>query len=162
MRILLDECAPRPLKRELADYEIRTVVEMGWSGKKNGELLLLMSQEIFTILLTTDQNLRYQQNLQQAGVALVFLVALSNRLPDLLPLVPDARNVLNTITPGEVIEVGGSLKFSRRRSKTTPMHPTAQRLCVGNGGSLRRVIDTVRSLYSCEGGFADCTASFPT
>ena len=68
MRILLDECAPRPLKRELPDYEIRTVVEMGWSGKKNGELLRLMSQERFAILLTTDQNLRYQQNLQQAGV----------------------------------------------------------------------------------------------
>ena len=108
MRILLDECAPRPLKRELADYEIRTVVEMGWSGKKNGELLQLMSQEGFTILLTTDQNLRYQQNLQQAGVAVVVLVASSNRLPDLLPLVADARNGLNTITPGEVIEVGGS------------------------------------------------------
>ena len=60
MRILLDECAPRPLKREFADYEIRTVVEMGWSGKKNGELLLLISQDSFTILLTTHQNLRYQ------------------------------------------------------------------------------------------------------
>jgi hypothetical protein len=48
MRILLDECAPRPLKRELADYEIRTVVELGWSGKKNGELLRLMIQEGFT------------------------------------------------------------------------------------------------------------------
>jgi hypothetical protein len=108
MRILLDECAPRPLKRELAEYEIRTVVEMGWSGKKNGELLRLMSQESFTILLTTDQNLRYQQNLQQAGVAVVVLVAPSNRLSDLLPLLPDARNVLNTIVPGAVIEVGGS------------------------------------------------------
>jgi hypothetical protein len=108
MRILLDECAPRPLKRELADYDIRTVVEMGWSGKKNGELLRLMSQDGFTILLTTDQNLRYQQNLQQAGVAVVVLVARSNRLPDLVPLIPDVRNVLNTIAPGEVIEVGGS------------------------------------------------------
>ncbi|MEH2271751.1 MAG: DUF5615 family PIN-like protein [Nostoc sp.] len=69
MRILLDECVPRPLRRELTDYEVRTVVEMGWSGKKNGELLQLMIQESFTILLTTDQNLRYQQNLQQVGVA---------------------------------------------------------------------------------------------
>ena len=108
MRILLDECAPRPLKRELVEYELRTVIEMGWSGKKNGELLQLMSQEGFTILLTTDQNLRYQQNLQQAGVAVVVLVARSNRLPDLVPLVPDVRNVLNTIALGEVIEVGGS------------------------------------------------------
>jgi hypothetical protein len=54
MRILLDECVPRPLKRELKDYEVRTVVDMGWSGKKNGELLQLMKQQSFTILLTTD------------------------------------------------------------------------------------------------------------
>jgi hypothetical protein len=107
MRILLDECAPRPLKRELVDYEIRTVVEMGWAGKKNGELLRLMSQDGFTILLTTDQNLRYQQNLRQAGVAVVVLVAPSNKLSDLLPLIPDTRDVLNTITPGKVIEVKG-------------------------------------------------------
>ena len=106
MRILLDECAPRPLKRELADYEICTVVEMGWSGKKNGELLRLMSQEGFTILLTTDQNLRYQQNLQQAEVAVVVLVAPSNRLPDLLPLISEAHSVLKGIAPGEVIEIG--------------------------------------------------------
>ena len=108
MRILLDECVPRPLKRELRDYQVQTVVEMGWSGKKNGELLQLMGQEGFTILLTTDQNLRYQQNLQQAGVAVIVLVAPSNRLPDLVPLIPDARDVITTITPGEVIELVSS------------------------------------------------------
>jgi rRNA-processing protein FCF1 len=108
MRILLDECVPRPLKRELADYEIQTVVEMGWSGTKNGELLRLMNQEGFTILLTSDQNLRYQQNLEQAGVAIVVLVARSNRLLDLVPLIPDVRSVLDRIAPGEVIEVVGS------------------------------------------------------
>lgn len=108
MRILLDECVPRPLKRELSEYDISTVVEMGWSGKKNGELLRIMSQEGFTILLTTDQNLRYQQNLQQAGVAVVVLVAPSNRLPDLLPLMSKARRILNSITPGEVVEIEGS------------------------------------------------------
>ena len=107
MRILLDECVPRPLKRELTDYQVRTVVEMGWSGKKNGELLQLMTQESFTILLTADQNLRYQQNLQEAGIGVVVLVAPSNRLPDLIPLMPKARNVLSAIAPGEVIEVGG-------------------------------------------------------
>ena len=61
MRLLLDECVPRPLKGELTDFEVRTVVEMGWAGKKNGELLKLMMQESFTILLTTDQNLRYSK-----------------------------------------------------------------------------------------------------
>jgi len=79
---------------------------MGWSGKKNGELLLLMSQEGFTIRLTTDQNLHYQQNLQQAGVAVVVLVASSNRLPDLLPL----------LSTGEIIYTAHGLgrRFSIR------------------------------------------------
>lgn len=105
MRILLDECVPKPLKREFMDYDIRTVTEMDWSGKKNGELLQLMNQAGFTILLTVDQNLRYQQNLQQASVAVVIMVAPSNRLPDLVPLIPSVRGALDTITAGEVIEI---------------------------------------------------------
>ncbi|KYC44140.1 hypothetical protein WA1_03110 [Scytonema hofmannii PCC 7110] len=105
MQILLDECVPKPLKRELTDYNIRTVVEMGWSGKKNGELLQLMSQEGFSILLTTDQNLRYQQNLQQAGVAVVVMVAPSNRLSDLVPLIPSVRAALDAVKAGEVFEI---------------------------------------------------------
>lgn len=64
-----------------------------------------MIQESFTILLTTDQNLRYQQNLQQTGVAVVVLVASSNRLPDLLPLIPSVRSILTMITPGVVVEI---------------------------------------------------------
>jgi hypothetical protein len=76
---------------------------MGWSGKKNGELLKLMVEERFIIFLTADQNSRYQQNLQEAGVAVVVLVAPSNRLSGLVPLMPSVRNVLATIAPGEVI-----------------------------------------------------------
>jgi hypothetical protein len=105
MRILLDECVPRPLKRELKDYTVRTVVEMGWAGKKNGELLRLMTQESFDVLLTTDQNLRYQQNLKQAGVAVIVMVAPSNHLPDLVTLIPNVCKVLAKILPGEVAEV---------------------------------------------------------
>jgi hypothetical protein len=45
MRFLLDECVPRPLRRELSEHEVCTVVGMGWSGKKNGELLQLMAVE---------------------------------------------------------------------------------------------------------------------
>ncbi len=80
---------------------------MGWSGNKNGALLQLMNQAGFTILLTADQNLRYQQNLQQAGVAVVVMVASSNRLSDLLPLIPSVRSALDTITTGEVFEITG-------------------------------------------------------
>ena len=105
MQILLDECVPKPLKRELTDYQIRTVVEMGWSGKKNGELLRLMNQNSFDILLTADQNLRYQQNLQENDIAVVVMIAASNRLSDLIPLIPNVRRALETIVAGEVVEI---------------------------------------------------------
>lgn len=105
MQVLLDECVPRPLKRELSNYQVRTVVEMGWSGKKNGELLQLMSESGFTVLLTTDQNLQYQQNLQQAGVAVVVMIASSNRLADLIPLISKVCNAIDLVTPGQVIQV---------------------------------------------------------
>lgn len=105
MRILLDECVPRPLKRALPGHDAHTVPEMGWSGKKNGELLKLMLSETFNVFLTVDQNLRYQQNLRNAKVAVVVLVAPRNRHEDLLPLMPSVLKVLGTIQPGELVEV---------------------------------------------------------
>ncbi len=59
MRILLDECVPRPLRRELTGHDVRTIREAGWAGKKNGELLALMAGAGFEVLLAVDQNLRY-------------------------------------------------------------------------------------------------------
>jgi hypothetical protein len=70
------------------------------------ENFALSSRNGFTVRLTTDQNLRYPQNLQQAGVAVVVLLTASNRLPDLLPLLPEACKVLDAIAPGEVSELG--------------------------------------------------------
>ena len=66
MRILLDECVPHRLRRGLSGHDVRTVPEMGWSGKRNGELLQLMTAQRFEVLMTVDQNLRYQQKLQAA------------------------------------------------------------------------------------------------
>jgi hypothetical protein len=83
MRILLDECVPRPLRRELTGHDVRTIREMGWAGKKNGELLALMAGAGLEVLLTVDQNLRHQQNLAASGVAVVVMVAPTNRLADL-------------------------------------------------------------------------------
>ena len=57
MRILLDECVPRPLRRELPGHDVRTIRDMGWAGRKNGELLGLMARVGFEVLLTVDQNL---------------------------------------------------------------------------------------------------------
>ena len=61
MKILLDECMPRKLKRELAEFEVYTVVEQGWNGIKNGKLMKLMVEQQFDILLTIDKNLKDQQ-----------------------------------------------------------------------------------------------------
>ena len=61
MKVLLDECVPRKLKRELTEHEVLTVTEYGWSGIKNGKLLTLAEAE-FDVFLTIDQNLKYQQN----------------------------------------------------------------------------------------------------
>jgi hypothetical protein len=62
MRVLLDECLPRKLKRSIVGHNIATVQERGWSSKKNGELFRLMDDTV-DVFLTSDQNLRYQQNL---------------------------------------------------------------------------------------------------
>lgn len=105
MRILIDECAPRRLRNEFPGHDVLTVREMGWSGKKNGELLKVMAAEAFEVLVTVDQNIRHQQNLKPAGVAVIVLVAPTNRLADLLPLMPSARAALVTIKPGDVVEI---------------------------------------------------------
>ena len=105
MRILLDECVPRPLRGELPGHEVRTVQEMGWSGKRNGELLQHMAVNNFALFLTVDQNLRYQQNLANAGIAVVVLVAPTNRIVDLAPLMATVRNSLASLNPGDLLEV---------------------------------------------------------
>ncbi len=74
MRVLLDECLPKKLKRELPGYTVITVPEQGWAGQKNGALLRLAQTE-FDVFLTIDQNLTNQQNLSQIDLAIVVLSA---------------------------------------------------------------------------------------
>ena len=105
MRILLDECLPRKLKTALTGHDVHTVTEMGWSGKTNGELLKLVVPANFEIFLTADQNLRHQQNLQAANIAVIVLVAPSNKTSDLLPLMPSVLATLGSIKPGDLVEI---------------------------------------------------------
>ena len=105
MRVLLDECLPKRLAKDITRHDVRTVSEMWWSGKKNGELLRLMVSHNFQIFVTTDQNLRYEQNLSLLDVAVVVLAAPSNRLRDLIPLLPSLILTLETIQNGELKEI---------------------------------------------------------
>ena len=105
MRVLLDECVPRRLRLYLTGHDVQTVQAMGWSGKKNGELLRLLAVQGFDALITADRNIQYQQNLETGGPAVIVLVAESNRLRDLIPLVPALLTILASIRPGALVEV---------------------------------------------------------
>ena len=104
MRVLLDECLPRRLKRELVGHDVKTAPEMGWASKRNGELLALAVSH-FDVFLTADRNLSCQQEVSVFDIAVVVLAARSNRLDDLRPLVPQLLEILPTAKRGAVTVV---------------------------------------------------------
>ena len=88
MKILLDENLPKHLKAEFGpDYDVKTVRDMGWLGKKNGELLGLIAFNGFDFFVTIDKNLRHQQNLDRIELKIFLLVAFNNRRETLQVLV---------------------------------------------------------------------------
>jgi len=93
MRILLDECLPKKLKKDFKNFEVKTVSEMGWAGKTNGELLPL-AENNFDIFITADQNLQYQQNLKGRCITIFVLKAPDSRYETLRVLTP---NILKKI-----------------------------------------------------------------
>jgi predicted nuclease of predicted toxin-antitoxin system len=107
MRVLIDECLPAGLKEPLVafGFEAETVRRAGYGAKKNGELLSLMEGQ-WDVLLTNDRNMQYQQNMSGRNISIVVLCAKSNRLKDVLPLMPDCAKALQSISPGRVIQVG--------------------------------------------------------
>jgi len=106
MRLLLDECVPKRLTRELHGHEAKTVQDMGWAGIKNGALLRLADGQ-FDALLTVDQGIEYQQNLSGMRISVVIMLAPSNDVDDLRPLLPAVEQILSTLLPGEILRVGG-------------------------------------------------------
>ena len=106
MRLLLDECLPRTLKKEFRGHKIQTVPEMGWAGKKNGELLRLAEKE-FDAFITLDQNLQYQQNLSKSSMAVILLSVKNNRYESVEPLVPKILTSLNRIQSEQVVKIAG-------------------------------------------------------
>ena len=105
MRILLDEQLPRQLAPYLVGHDARTVQQESWAGLKNGALLTKAEDAGFSVFLTGDQNLEFQQNISQRRLGVVVLCAASNALEDLLPLVPAALAAFETIQPGQLIRV---------------------------------------------------------
>jgi hypothetical protein len=105
VRLLLDESLPWPLADLLIGHDVRTVTQMGWTTLSNGALLR-QAAPTFDALLTADQNIEFQQNLKTLPLAVVVLIADSNRLESLAPLVPDILEVLQTLQPNVLVRVG--------------------------------------------------------
>jgi predicted nuclease of predicted toxin-antitoxin system len=103
MRILLDECLPARLRRDLPGHEVQTVPRAGWAGIKNGTLLRLVANSgKFDVFLTMDKNLPHQQKLTGLPFAVVVLRAKSNRFEDTHPLMPKVFRQLAGIKPGHL------------------------------------------------------------
>jgi predicted nuclease of predicted toxin-antitoxin system len=104
MRVLLDECVTRYLKRDLPGHEVFTVEEAGFKGLKNGRLLQAAAGQ-YDALVTVDQNLRYQQNLETLPVPVIVLSAGRSTYPVLKPLVPRVLEALGRLEAGQVIVI---------------------------------------------------------
>lgn len=105
MRILLDECVDSRLVEHLQGLDVVTVVARGWGGVTNGRLLALAVVE-FDVLITVDRNLSFQQHLPNHDIAVILLTARSNRIADLIPLVPRLREALPRATKRSITIIG--------------------------------------------------------
>ena len=103
-RVLLDGCVPKGLERSLPDSAVSTAPKMGWGDLDDGPLLTAMSGH-FDVLVTVDKNLPKQQRIAGRPFAVLILRAKSNRLEDLLPLVPKLKHLIEVAKPGEVHEI---------------------------------------------------------
>jgi hypothetical protein len=103
MRVLFDQGTPAPLRHGLSPHTIETAYEKGWSALSNGDLLNAAENASFDLLITTDQNLRYQQNL--TGRRLAVLVLPTTRWPIIEQNVAKVAAAVNEIRPGEFREM---------------------------------------------------------
>ena len=104
MRVLLDHCLPRRLKTLLTSHEVHTAADMGWEQLRNGKLLAEAGKS-FQVLLTIDKNLCNEQNLATLPIAVIVILARSNRLDDLRPFLPAILKVLENLQPHTLVEV---------------------------------------------------------
>ena len=97
MKLLLDESIPRQLARHFpSEFQINTVVQMGWAGTSNGALLALAAQQGFRALITADQGIAYQQNVEALPLSVVIMLAHRTRVQELQALVPQVVEVLRS------------------------------------------------------------------
>ena len=102
MRILFDQGVPAPLRAHLSGHDVSTAFELGWSELSNGELLASAAHK-FDVLITTDQKLRYQQNV--SGRPFGIIVLRTTSWPLLQKRMQDILIALATIRAGQCLDV---------------------------------------------------------
>lgn len=102
MRILFDQGTPAPLRDHLSGHSVETAYEKGWSTLRNGELLA-KAEAGFDVLVTTDRNLRYQQNLAERRIAILVLPTTSR--PRLQRIAREIAAAVDSLKPGQYLEV---------------------------------------------------------
>ena len=104
MKILLDHCVPKRLRKSLPSHDVKTAREMGWEGLRNGNLLAAAAT-LFDVVLTVDQNIKREQNLRGLPISVVVLIARSNRLADLVPFARAIQETLDRLVPRTLVEI---------------------------------------------------------
>ena len=105
MKILIDECVDQKLRLLFPGHDCQTAAFAKLAGLKNGVLLTAAESAGFELIITTDQEIPYQQNLGGRRIAILILCAPTNRLADLRRLVPAALRVLDSLIPGQVLRI---------------------------------------------------------
>ncbi len=103
MKILFDQGTPVPLRDRLQGHQIDTVYEQGWSQLRNGELLSNAEQAGYQVLVTTDQNLKYQQSLKSRTIAIVVLCSTS--WPRIQLKISEIQNAIDSMTTSTYVEI---------------------------------------------------------
>ena len=103
MLILFDQATPVPIRSFLEGHTVRTAAQQGWDKLRNGDLLTAAEEAGFDVLLTTDKNVRYQQNLAGRRIAIVVLG--QQQWPKLRPHIERVVEAVNAATPGSLAEV---------------------------------------------------------
>jgi hypothetical protein len=103
MKILFDQGTPVPLRNHLPNHIVETVYEKGWSSLKNGDLLTQAEAETFDALITTDQNLRHQQNL--SGRKISVIVLLTTSWPQIKNNAALVSQAIDKLKPGSYEEI---------------------------------------------------------
>lgn len=103
MRVLFDQGTPAPLRHHLSHHEVASAYERGWAKLKNGELLDAAEIDGFTVLVTTDMNLKYQQNLTSRRIAIVVLSTTS--WPRIQNAIPEVVRAVDAAADGSYTEV---------------------------------------------------------